>query len=151
LQSTLAAGLFGDGSIFCKTVRKTLHDSQWSEFNKVEQERRLYRYRATIELMVSMLESGLPLLDEQRQAFIALLLEETRPPPRAGQYDYYVVMLKTSRIPEEKLKPLFDDVQWKILQTQLQQARGMEQWLKESGYVDVDTVGVADPIPGVKK
>lgn len=147
LQTSLSAGLFGDESIFRKTLRKTLTDEQSAQYDKIEQERRTYRYRAKIEFSVAMLDNGLPLNDEQRQRLVALLLAETKPPKRFGPYDYYVVMVQMAKLPEDKLKPLFDDVQWRMLRQQLNNMRAMEQWLRQTGTLsDGDEAG-ADPKP----
>ena len=85
-----------------------------------------------------MLDNGLPLADEQRQKLVALLLAETKPPKRFGPYDYYVVTVQMAKLPEEKLKPLFDDAQWRMLRQQLNNMRAMEQWLKQSGAMSAD-------------
>jgi hypothetical protein len=147
LQTTLSAGLFDDSSIFRKTLRKSLTDEQSAEYDKVEQERRTYRYRAKVEFAVAMLDNGLPLSDDQRQKLVALLVAETKPPKRFGQYDYYVIMVQMGKLPEDKLKPLFDDLQWRMLRPQLNNMRGMEQWLKQTGTLsDGDEAG-ADKNP----
>ena len=142
LQTTLSTGLFDDDSIFRKTLRKNLTDEQSRQYDKVEQERRTFRYRAKVEFAVAMLDNGLPLNDEQRQKLVALLLAETKPPKRFGQYDYYVVMVQMGKLPEDKLKPLFDDGQWRMLRQQLNSMRGMEPWLKQTGALsDGDDAG----------
>ena len=40
-----------------------------------------------------------------------------------------------SRIPEAQIRPLFDDLRWRLLSRQLQQAKGMEPFLKANGYL----------------
>jgi hypothetical protein len=141
LQTTIAAGIFDDSSIFRKTLRKTLTEEQAGRYDQVEQERRTYRYRAKVEFAVAMLDNGLPLTDEQRQKLVNLLVTETKPPKKFGPYDYYVVMVQMGKLPEEKLKPLFDDLQWRMLRPQLNSMRGMEQWLKQTGTIDADESG----------
>ena len=71
--------------------------------------------------------------DDQRQQLTELLVTETTPSRVSGQYDYYYVMWQLSLIPEDRVKRLFDDVQWKVLAQALNQAKGMEAWLKRSG------------------
>jgi len=85
-----------------------------------------------------MLESGLPLRDEQRQKLITLIVENTKPPRRFGNTDYYVILWNVSQVPKDKLQPLFDDAEWKLLSRQLDQVRGMEHWLKQSGALDTE-------------
>ena len=136
LQMTLNAGLFNDQSFLLKTIRNTLDAGQTSKYDTAEGDRRLARYHAKLELMVALLEAQMPLRHEQREKVLKLLREETKPPRRsAGQYEYYVVMLQASKIPEAKLKPLFDAAQWKIVKANLAQGRGMEETLKQNGLM----------------
>ena len=136
LQLTLKAGLHGDESLFFKTLRNALNPEQLSRYLQVDGQRRAYQYRAKVELVVAMLDNTLPLRDQQRQKLIALIVENTRPPRRFGNADFYVILWNTSQIPKDKLRPLFDDAEWKALSQQLDQARGMEHWLKQSGALD---------------
>ena len=134
LQVRFQAGLFDDGSLYHKTLRNMLKGEQLSKFSQVDGERRKFQYRAKVELIVAMLENALPLRDEQRQKLITLVVDETKPPRSFGQQqDYYIVMWNVSKIPEKTLKPLFSDAEWKILNQQFNQVRGLEQWLKQSG------------------
>ena len=148
MQMTLQTGLFSDASFLHKAIRKTLNAEQTQRYDAVDLERRTFRYHAKIDLVVAMLENSLPLRDDQRQRVRKLLRYETQPPRKFGQYDYYVVMYQLSKLPEEKLKPIFEEAQWRLLSKQFQQARGMEQFLKqnqllagpEDAAVDVDIV-----------
>ena len=141
LQVKFQAGLFGDESFYQKTLRNMLKGEQLSKFAAVDDERRKFQYRAKVELVVAMLENALPLRDEQRQKLITLIVEETKPPRLFGQQDYYIVMWNVSKIPEKKLKPLFSDAEWKALNQQFQQVRGLEQWLKQSGALAKEEEG----------
>ena len=81
-----------------------------------------------------------------------MLLEETKPPRKFGhQYDYYVIMWQAAKLPEDKLKPLFDDVQWKVLNQQFAQMQGMEQWLKQFGVLSLEADAAdGDDVEAVK-
>lgn len=135
LQLIFLSGLHGSDSFFRKTLRNILDDRQFEDYSRLARERQLFQYRAKVELVVSVLEGGLPLRDEQRQRFITLVVEHTKPPLRYGQQDYYIVMWNISKIPEATLKPLFDEAEWKALNRQFAQVRGMEQWLKQNGAI----------------
>jgi hypothetical protein len=74
----------------------------------------------------------------QRGELIALLLQVTKPSHKATQYTYYAVQYRLSQLPEDKLKPLFDEAQWKGVSAQFNQFKGMRQWLKQSGQLDED-------------
>lgn len=140
LQMRFQAGLYGDDSLYQKTLRNMLKGEQLSKFSAIDDERRKFQYRAKVELVVAMLENALPMRDEQRQRLITLILDETKPPRSYGQQDYYVVMWNISKVPEAKLKPMFDEAEWKIMNQQFQQVRGLEQWLKQSGVLAKDEV-----------
>lgn len=141
LQVQFQAGLFNDDSFYHKTLRNMLKGEQLSKFAAVDGERRKFQYRAKVELVVAMLENALPMRDEQRQKLIKLIVDETKPPRSFGQQDYYIVMWNVSKIPEKTLKPLFTDAEWKVLNQQFQQVRGLEQWLKQSGALAKDEEG----------
>jgi len=141
LQMRFQAGLFGDESFYQKTLRNMLKGEQLSKYTQVDGERRKFQYRAKVELVVAMLENALPMRDDQRQKLITLIVEQTKPPRSFGQQqDYYIVMWNISKIPEKTLKPMFNDTEWKVLNQQFAQVRGMEQWLKQSGALPKDEV-----------
>ena len=137
LQAKLNSGFFDDVSLFHKVLRRTLDSEQFAKYEQQESERRKFRYEAKIGLVVAMLENGMPLRDEQRQRFVKLLVDETQPPRRFGQsqYDYYVVLFQAAKLPENKLKPIFDDAQWRALSQQFAQAKAMERTLRKNGIV----------------
>jgi hypothetical protein len=137
LQLTLSSGPFGEGSIFLKTLKSTLNDEQAAKYQKVILDKKMFRYRSKVELAVAMLDNSVGLSAEQRRKFVKVLLEDTQPPRKFGQYDYYVVMYQASKLPEAKLKPIFDDAQWRLLTQQFTQAKGMEQFLKNGDFLPV--------------
>jgi hypothetical protein len=51
-------------------------------------------------------------------------------------------MYEMSKLPPEKLKPLFDERQWKLLQQQFQQSRGMESVLIQNGIIEQPKGGI---------
>jgi hypothetical protein len=135
LQAGVSGGLFGDGSIFAKALRTTLTPEQVADHEKAARERLLFLYWAKVDLVLEMLSNQVGTTVEQRDQLRKLLTAETRPPKRLGQNDYYAVLYQVATIPEAKLKPLFDDLQWRLLDQQLAQARGLGMWLKQNGFV----------------
>jgi len=147
----MASGPFEADSLFSKSLRHTLSDEQFAKFDAVVKERRAFRHRAQIELAVNNLEQTLPLRDSQRQEFIALLTKETKPMRASGYYDFYLIMYQLDRIPEEKVKPLFSAAQWKALERQIGQYKGIIPNLRQNGYlVDDDDAADAVPTPAKK-
>jgi hypothetical protein len=135
LQSMLNSGLFGDGSFYCKTLRRLLSDEESAAYQKIVFEKKQFRYRAKVELVVAQLDQAVGFRDEQRRRLVDVILRETQPPLRYGQYDYYLVLYQAGKIPAAKLKPLFEEKQWAFLQRQLDQGRGMEHFLRTQGLL----------------
>ena len=135
LQSAYQAGVLGEESIFAKALKSTLSQEQTAKHEQVVHDRLLYRYWARVDLAMELLNNTVGFTDEQRQRLVTLLAEETRPPRRLGQNDYYAVLYLLASLPEAKVKPIFEDVQYRSLRRQLDQARGLEMWLKQNGFV----------------
>jgi hypothetical protein len=149
IQTAYTLGVFNDGSLFSKTLKKALDTDQLAKNEAAERERTLYRYHARLDLAVEMLNSSVGFSTDQRNRLLKLIDNEVRPPKRMGQNDYYAVLYLISRIPESKIKPIFNDHQWKMLDRSLTQAKGFEQWIKQSGFVpdDAPATKTADSKP----
>jgi hypothetical protein len=141
LQTAINVGLFGEDSIFAKTIKTTLSAEQSARYADIQRQRTLLRYRTTIDWWVVQVDKALGLSDQQRRQLAALLVSEGRPPRRFGQGDFWYIMLQAARLPEAKLKSILDDVQWRLIRNQLNQARAMEQWLRQSGVLPDDSSG----------
>jgi len=143
LTSIANAGPFADGSLFAKTLARTLTPAQTAGYQEMNRDRKKFRYRAKVDLLVVTLDNVVGLRDDQRKRFVKLLLDETRPAKREGPYDYYVLMYQVSKLPEAKLKPLFDDAQWRKLNAQLAQMNGIEQFLRTNNFLPDDEPAAA--------
>jgi hypothetical protein len=138
MQVELNTGLFGDESLFAKTIKRTLDTQQAARYDGLLDKRRQVRHRATAEWFVVHIDKALGLNDQQRAQFIDLLVTLVPPPRKFGQGDYWYLMLQSARVPEDKIKPIFDAPQWRLLSRQFTQAKGMEPWLKQSGVIAGD-------------
>lgn len=138
LQQQVQAGLFGTGSLFNKVLSEILDDQQLYDVRTDEEKRLRFGYQARIWRAVAQLERSTPLTKEQRDKLLELLLA-TPPPLRFGQQDHYYVLWQLSKIPEEKIKPLFDEAQWKIILLHRQQGDRMAGFLKSNKMVPADT------------
>jgi hypothetical protein len=137
LATTLRSGLFGNDSFFYKTIATTLEPDQAARYRKSILEKNQYRYRAKVRLAINNLDNAIGFSGEERQRLLDLILQETTASEKsAGQYEATVVLLKIAKIPEAKLRPLFDDARWKLLNAQFQQARAMEVFLRTQGLLD---------------
>jgi hypothetical protein len=135
LQAEWAAGVLGEASLFEKVVRHSLSEEQRILHGQVEAERAKFRYNAKVEMVVGQIENSMPLTAAQREKFIALLLAETQPPKVFGTYDYYVIMLQASKLPEAKLESIFDASQMSMLKRAFQKSRTVEQTLKRENIL----------------
>ena len=135
LQTALNSGLFGEGSIYGKTIKRVLGEEQDERYQEAIQEKNRFRYRAKIELVVALLDQSVGFRDEQRRKLVELIVNETQPPTRFGSYDYYLVLYQASKIGKAKIKPFFNDRQWALLSRQLNQGRGMEHFLRTQGLL----------------
>jgi hypothetical protein len=138
LQAAVQSGLFGDGSLFGKTVRTTLMPEQAANYQAMIGDRRRFRYQAKVELAVSMWDNAVGLTAAQRRKLADLVLAETKPPTRFGQYDYYVVLYQAAKIPEAKISAILGEAQLRALKKQFQQAQGMEQFLERAELLPED-------------
>ncbi len=136
LQQKQSAGLFVETSLFGKALARTLSEEQQAQYRVVVEERRRFRYRATVEASLITLSNTVTLRSEQHEALLKLLVEETQPPHIFGQYDNYLVLYRLAKLPAKQIKPLLDDRQWKLMQPQLQQGLGLEAHLAQTGVID---------------
>jgi hypothetical protein len=135
MQMALQSGIYGEASLFQKVVHQTLTREQSLGYERQERERRRFRYQAKVELVLSNLEGSISLTADERQQLVKLVVEETEPPKKFGQYDTYFVFVQLGKLPEAKLKSVLDDGQRKSLKKLADRFRGMEQTLKMQGYM----------------
>jgi hypothetical protein len=139
LRVSISSGPFGEDSLFAKTLRKILSEEQAARHAAVVRDRKLFRHRARIDLVVKQFDNTLGLSAAQRERFTKLLAEQTRPAKISGPYDTQVLLLQLTKLPEDQFKPIFDAAQWRLLTQQFAQAKSMEFFLDRNGYVpDVD-------------
>ncbi len=135
LQTKINAGLFDDDSFYAKTVKRTLDPDQNLSYDQVVRERQLYRYRTQVNLVITNLDNAVGFRAEQRRQITKIILEQTRPPKKSGQYDNYVILYQLSKLPEARLKPFFKEPQWLTFKRQLDNAQRLEQFLKTQGIL----------------
>ena len=137
---TAFQGIFDEGSIFAKAAQIDLEPRAGGRAREGRARPILYRYQARLDLAMEMLNNNVGFTDEQRERLVKLLAEETRPPERLGQNEYNAILYLISTLPEAKVKPIFEDVQYRSLKRQLDQARGLGMWLRQNGFVPAGEV-----------
>jgi len=140
LQMTLQAGLFHEDSLLIKSLRNTLTGEQFARYDAMARERRASRHRANIQQAVAILQRGVRLRDAQRRELITLMTNETKPSRQPGPYDSFVLLFQLGRLPEEKLKRLFDQSQLEIVNQQLAQFQ-LEPMLRQAGQLPAEDDG----------
>jgi hypothetical protein len=135
LQILVQQGLFGSTSLFQKTLTTLLRPEQLVRYEQLERERRVWRYRARVEMCVAQFDAVLGLRDDQRRRLVQLILNKTRPPKHFGQSDRLLVLVQMSRLPEEDLKSILDPAQWPEMRRRLVNARRMLPALKQNGLI----------------
>ncbi|NQV26226.1 MAG: hypothetical protein HQ518_17870 [Rhodopirellula sp.] len=135
LQIRMTTGLFDRDSLLQKSLVNTITREQFLKYAKVDEERRRFHHESKIGLVITLLDQSAPVTSKQRRQLTELLRSETKLPRKSGQYDYYAMMYQVSKISEDKLKPILDDIQWRVFNQQFNQMRGMEQWLKQNGLL----------------
>lgn len=140
LQARFRAGLHGSGSLFQKTLRNTLDESQISAFQEIDAERRRREYAAIVRATLAQIDRAVPLTSDQRSRLTELVLTRTEPPEFYGEshYQYYVVLLNISKLPEEELRPIFLENEWKVVDALLRQGRIAEAHLRQAQEFDDD-------------
>jgi hypothetical protein len=119
-------------------------------YEALSEERRQFRYRASIAVALHTIEATVALQHAQREKLQQVLLE--LPPPRAsGQYDHYLIMYRLAGLPPERLQPHLDARQWTALKKQFDQYRGMREFLFQQGLLAREDLGeAAAPAEGAK-
>jgi hypothetical protein len=136
LAQVYQAGLLGDESLFAKTLGRTLTSEQSEKYQQADEDRRRTRYTTKVGLFVLTVERTCPLTEKQRKALIDMLVAETEPPKRFGQYDWYVIMYKASKVPDAKYEAIVDEAQLRQIKVVLRQGQGMGHFLKQQKLID---------------
>lgn len=137
LRMALSQGLFGEDSIFTKTLKKSLDERQIVEYGNLSRQRRVLSQEARIGRVLTILDNSVGLEVTQRRKLMKLIVEETRPPKILGNYDMYAVLFQLSRLPHDRIKPIFQERQWRLVLAQFEVARGYEQMLMGQGVLPV--------------
>jgi hypothetical protein len=139
VQIPLQFGLFHEQSLLVKSLPNTLTAEQFARYDAMARECRELRHRINVSNAVILL--GIRLREEQRQALIALMTRETRSSCKPSQYDSLVLLFQLGRLPQQKLKPLFDRDQWVIMHGILAAYQQLEPMLKRAGLLPAEADG----------
>jgi hypothetical protein len=143
---TMAGNLFDEGSLLSKTLKTTLANDRFGRDAKDT-------YRSRVEWVVSLFDERLGLSEEQHRRLVTLIVEETPPLKRYGEYDGYAVMFQTSRLPEAKLARILNKGQMGVLHDRFLEAKTYEKVLIANGYLAGSESDRAQPgaVDGAKR
>ncbi len=127
-QKTIVEDLFDDGSLLDKVLKTTLANNRLGRDAKQV-------YRSHVEGVVSQIDVWLGLSQEQHGQFVTLIVEETPPLKRYGEYDVYAVIFQVSRLPEARFARILDKGQMRLLHDRFLEARTYEKLLIANGYL----------------
>jgi hypothetical protein len=140
LRQKFTAGLHARDSLFVRSIPYVLDESQRSRYEEFEGLRRARRFESLVKGTIAMIESEIPLTENQRERLLKRVLAE-EPPRRIDSQSYYqnyLVLIKMSKIPQEELKPIFLENEWAAFRQLLMNAARYEQMLRNEGLLDDD-------------
>ncbi len=135
LGSQLNAGLHGPDSLMSKVLHQVLTDEQQAAIDKLEAERRERQHEASMKMLIAGLQRFCPMTEEQRESFLKLAIENSKPAPRSHQYERYLLLYQLNKLPQDKIKSIFDDAQYKSLEPALRQGNAYRHMLEQQGLI----------------
>lgn len=123
LRQRYEAGILGRSSLLAKTVKSVLSEEQWAAYQSLEQERLRRNYLALVKATIASIESKCPLTIDQREQLTTLIMDRSKSMEFTGQryYQMYFVLAQMSQIPEEEIKPIFQEKEWGVINRARQQ------------------------------
>ncbi|MCA9064774.1 MAG: hypothetical protein KDA96_17000, partial [Planctomycetaceae bacterium] len=133
-------GLNGPGSLFEKTVRTTLRDDQLAIYEAQELERNRRRHEALVRSGIAMIELSMPLTEKQREEVVSVIMESSAPNlvSGGGYYQLLIPIRQMSRVREERLRTIFNDVEMKVIKELFRKTEPYDQILEQQGVFLVD-------------
>lgn len=131
IQNVMQEHIFGEESLFQKTLRNILTEEQRVRHRSIEREQQ----RKIIEGVMldwDRTADRFKLWGEPRKQFIELLVPHLHVPVSAGSYSHQLVFLEAWRL-REQVKPLLTADEWKKFEWQVERAKEMRPTLEARG------------------
>ncbi|HUG18974.1 MAG TPA: hypothetical protein VMM56_08340 [Planctomycetaceae bacterium] len=137
VRQKYSAGLHSRESLFAKAVPYVLDATQQSQYAEFERGRRKRQYESMVRGTVALIENEVPLTRDQREKFLKLILAEEAPlrVDVVSYYHVYMVLYRISKIPEEQLKPIFLENEWKVMKPLINRGQAYRQVLIREGLL----------------
>ena len=137
--------LFGPDSFSSKVMARTVTGEQLSKYQAVLDERLRLRHRSNIEGAIRDIERQVVIKISQQEMLVELLMSEIPPPTSANDYDEAVVKYQFSRIPEQKVRPIFNEGQWPQVRQTLDGFNELETVLTQQGLIEEEAAAAPKP------
>ena len=143
LRDASGSSLLEEGSLFAKTLQKSLSREQFAKYSIEERQSKQFRHRATVDQTVQLFDVAVGINDAQRERFAQLLLRRTRPArsSRGPLSELLSVGFQAAKLPEADVKPIFDDSQWHMLRMLFQEI--IEGGQPEGVVLDTEIAGAS--------
>jgi hypothetical protein len=144
---------FGEGSLFFKTLRHTLGREQVQRYEQACAEKVRLRYQGALERGANSMRRILDLSRAQVEALVELVVRETRPPKRYGYAqasDLDLFLVQMARLPDETVRPLLNDTQWRRLcqwTAEFNDSAGGADHLRRIGFIFDDAPSERKSVP----
>lgn len=122
-RSRIDEGLHSKGSLFEKSLKSILTADQQVNFEKQNQEKQTRLIVATTKLTLLEFEKQVPLTADQRNRIIKLVEESPKPKLVSEGMAYYLGIVVLSKLPEEKVREILNEEQFKTFKKTFQNAQ----------------------------
>ena len=126
-------------------MARTVTGEQLSKHRAALDDRLRLRHRSNIEGAIRDIERHVVIKIPQQEALVELLISEIPPPKSSHDYDETLVKYQLSRIPEQKLRPIFDEDQWPQVRQALDGFHELEAALAQQGLIGEEGVEASNP------
>lgn len=142
IQQRYRAGIFDDKALLSKVTETILDDDQVARREEAIRERCAFNYQTNVDLFISSARTMLGLTEAQANRFAEVVHEETRPPRRRAMnhpaHESIHVLYNIASLPEDSLRPIFDEDQWRVLRSHIKEYERYFQQLQVWGLIDDD-------------
>jgi hypothetical protein len=143
LRDTSASSFLEEGSLFAKTLQKSLSREQLAKYSMAARQSKQFRHQAMVDQTVQLFDVAVGISDAERERFAQLLLRRTRPArsSRGPLSELLSVGFQAAKLPEAEVKPIFDNSQWHLLRTLFQEF--IEGGQPEGVVLDTEIAGAS--------
>lgn len=131
--SELRKGLCGEGSLFQKVLNHVISEEQLEIIHQAREQRWQHQYRSAVRVQIAMLQRMLAMTQKQREELELLFRPPSAPFDVQNSNLQILVYYQMSKIPEEKLEPIFDNHQVEALNRFRSRFSGYGQHLRQQG------------------